>query len=117
MKCLEINPCWGWLNSNEEDRKKTTQRAKELDDVYRRIEAEQNFQNFKFVFYTPPWREMFAEYGAAGYPLSNLIEKVDGFHPSQAANAMFAEKFFQWMEEEHPEMIGPLNPNNAEIDA
>jgi acyloxyacyl hydrolase len=51
MNCLEENPCWGWLNSNATNRRLTTQRSNELNRVYRRIENEQAFQNFKFIFY------------------------------------------------------------------
>jgi hypothetical protein len=47
----------------------------------------------------------------------DLIEKSDGFHPSQAGNALFATQFFAWLESEHPEALGPVNPHNAEIDA
>jgi acyloxyacyl hydrolase len=49
--------------------------------------------------------------------LTDLIEPADGFHPSQTGNALFAQKFFQFLEQEHPEAIGPINPYNAEIDA
>jgi hypothetical protein len=42
---------------------------------------------------------------------------VDGFHPSQAGNALFAQQFFDFLENEYPEAIGPINPFNAEIDA
>lgn len=47
----------------------------------------------------------------------DLIEKADGFHPSQAGNALFATQFFAWLEAEHPEALGPVNPHNDEIDA
>lgn len=50
-------------------------------------------------------------------PLTDLVEPTDGFHPSQTGNAMFAKKFFEFLETEHPEAIGPINPYNAEIDA
>jgi len=117
MNCLEINPCWGWLNSDAEVRANTTTRAQELSAVYQQIEDEQNFKNFKFVYYKPDWEQMFADYEAAGYPAGNLIEAVDGFHPSQAANNLFANYFFKFLEDNHPEAIGDVNPHNAEIDA
>ncbi len=56
------------------------------------------------------------DYQDAGYALVDLIEKSDGFHPSQAGNALFATQFFAWLEAEHPEALGPVNPFNAEID-
>jgi hypothetical protein len=33
-----------------------------------------------------------------------------------AGNAIFAQKIFEWLETEHPEAIGPINPHNDEID-
>ena len=41
LNCLEISPCWGWLNSNETVRKFTTERAKNLSKVYNEILKEQ----------------------------------------------------------------------------
>ena len=35
---------------------------------------------------------------ATGRPLTDLIEPVDGFHPSQTGNAMFAKAFFKFLE-------------------
>jgi len=60
---------------------------------------------------------MFTEYESAGYELKNLIEPADGFHPSQAGNALFASKFFEYLENEHPETLGPIYPYNNEIDS
>lgn len=60
---------------------------------------------------------MFTEYQEAGNELKDLIEPADGFHPSQAGNALFAQKFFEYLETEHPETLGPVNPYNKEIDA
>jgi acyloxyacyl hydrolase len=116
MNVLEENPCWGWLNSNQTVRQNTTKISNSLNNVYRRIEREQNFKNFKFALYAPQWASLFADYQKAGHPLTDLIEAVDGFHPSQTGNAIFAQKIFEWLEVEHPEAIGPINPHNDEID-
>jgi acyloxyacyl hydrolase len=48
--------------------------------------------------------------------LTDLIEPADGFHPSQTGNAIFGQKFFEFLETEHPEVLGPVNPHNEEID-
>ena len=53
------------------------------------------------------------EYGVDALP--RLIEASDGFHPSQTGNAVFAMDFFKFLEENHPEAIGPINPHNDEI--
>ena len=117
MNCLQINPCWGWLNSDAAVRAETTRIAQSLNEVYSRIEQEQNFSNFKLIHFAPQWQSMFDEYAAAGFATTNLVEKSDGFHPSQAANNIFAQTFFQFLVDHHPEAVGPINPHNAEIDA
>ena len=117
MNCEEENPCWGWLNSDPIVRANTTKISNSLNDVYQDIMDTQSFTNFEFIFYSPPWVTLFADYALAGYPLSNLIEPMDGFHPSQAGNALFGQKFYEFLVNEHPEALGPENPYNAEIDA
>ena len=116
---MQESPCWGWLNSDPAARQSATARAKQLNDVYVDISANETFKNFKYIYYTGEYLEMFASYGKAMgvAALPNLIEKGDGFHPSQAANALFAKDFFAWMEKNHPDALGPINPHNGEIDA
>ena len=121
LNCMEESPCYGWLNSNATMRAETTQRAHDLDAVYQNIYDTQraNFKNFEYVYFQPDWQGTFDKYakdqGVENTP--NLIEKSDGFHPSQAANALFATEFFSFFEENHPEALGAVNPFNAEIDA
>lgn len=117
MNCLGENPCWGWLNSNETVRRISTLKSNQLNRVYQNISDSQSFTNFKFIFFSPNWVSIFDEYTATGQPLTDLIEPADGFHPSQTGNALFAKKFFEFLETDHPEAIGPINPFNAEIDA
>lgn len=119
LNCLEVSPCWGWLNSNSTAREQTTTRAQELDAVYEKILSteSQNFKNFEYIYFKPQWKDMFErfgkEYGVDALP--RLIEASDGFHPSQTGNAVFAMDFFKFLEENHPEAIGPINPHNDEI--
>lgn len=119
MNCMGESPCWGWLNSDADARKSATERAKQLNDVYVDIAATTTFKNFKYIYYPGDYIELFSKYGKemGVKSLPNLIEKADGFHPSQAANALFAETFFAYLEKEHPDAVGPINPNNAQIDA
>jgi acyloxyacyl hydrolase len=117
MNCLEENPCWGWLNTNATVRRETTLWSDSLNAVYQNISNTHTFKNFKYIYYGPRWMEIFSSYTKEGLPLTNLIEKTDGFHPSQAGNALFAKEFFKFLETEHPDAIGPINPHNAEIDA
>ena len=44
-----------------------------------------------------------------------LIEPVDGFHPSQTGMVLTAEKFWNQIMIDRPEIFGPQNPYNDEI--
>jgi acyloxyacyl hydrolase len=37
LNCLQISPCWGWLNSDPEIRAATGARARELSFVYEKV--------------------------------------------------------------------------------
>jgi len=119
MNCLEENPCWGWLNTNATVRAETTLWSDALNHVYQNISNTATFKNFEYIYYSPNWVEMFTDYAKAGpeYIEKNLIEPADGFHPSQTGNALFAQNFYKFLEEEHPEALGAANPYNGEIDA
>jgi len=49
--------------------------------------------------------------------VQELIEPIDGFHPSQLTNALIAKIVWEKLEKEHPDFLGPVNPHNAEIQA
>ena len=115
LSCLGLNPCWGWLNSNSTWRDATTAHAQLLSAVYEKLEGEQNYTNFKLVYETPDWPKYIADYVATGGKATDLIEPVDGFHPSQAGNMYLASSLWSWFEKEHPEALGAVNPHNAEI--
>ena len=119
MNCLQVSPCYGWLNSNGDIRRQTTEWANKLNDQYRKIAAQsaELFKNIDYIFYPADYNLLFGNYAKTGLPLTNLVERVDGFHPSQAGNAAMALEFFKWLEANHPETLGGVNPHNAEIDA
>ena len=118
LACLGVSPCYGWLNSNAEIRRQTTEHANRLNDEYRKIAAQSStlFKNINYLFYSADYNKIFADYGKGGLQIANLVEKVDGFHPSQAGNAAMAMDFYGWLEREHPEALGPVNPYNAQLD-
>jgi acyloxyacyl hydrolase len=52
LNCLNISPCWGWLNSNDTVRKFTTERADNLSKMYQEIINDgTKFKNFDMVYY------------------------------------------------------------------
>lgn len=116
LNCMEVSPCWGWMNSNATVRNLTTQRALELNQVYRDIIAENyTWSNFDYDYYDLPALNLLKEYERKGGDPFNLIEHVDGFHPSQTLNAMFGDYFWEHLSHNHSDWFGAPNPNNEKI--
>jgi acyloxyacyl hydrolase len=51
--------------------------------------------------------------GGEGY--WQLIEPNDGFHPNLISNMITAEIYVDYIQRDHPDWLGPVNPNNAKI--
>jgi len=115
LSCSGSNPCWGWLNANETWRNITTQRAEQLNAVYANITATQTYKNFQINFHNPDWASFIQQYVQDGGLASDLIEPVDGFHPSQTGNMYLASTVWEYLEQNLPDALGPVNPNNAAI--
>lgn len=114
LNCLEISPCWGWMNTNATVRQLTDERAALLSKVYSKIIADrqQYYKHFKIIYHDFPIDEIWRYKG----PKTDLIEPIDGFHPSQLANSLLADYLYEWLEQNHPDALGPINPYNNEID-
>jgi len=50
------------------------------------------------------------------FKLRELIEPVDGFHMNQIANALAADEFWNILMTQRPDWVGPINPNNGDIE-
>eukprot|EP01114_Cavostelium_apophysatum_P007754 TRINITY_DN19938_c0_g1_i2.p1 TRINITY_DN19938_c0_g1~~TRINITY_DN19938_c0_g1_i2.p1 ORF type:complete len:562 (-),score=85.30 TRINITY_DN19938_c0_g1_i2:69-1754(-) len=120
LNCLQISPCWGWMNSNQTIRDATTARSVELSAVYNQLIAELNTTIKNFDMYYIDWVEAFgevdAQWRAKGGQTWELIEPVDGFHPNQIALSLLADNFWNRLVENRPNFIGQVNPNNAQIE-
>jgi len=112
QNCVEASFCWGWLNTNATVREFTTNRAMELNQVHREVLGNYTAKNFDFIYYDFPAQEIWDEWVAQGNDPFGLIEPVDGFHPNQQFHAMLADKLWEKLENDHPEWLGPVNPNN-----
>ena len=44
-----------------------------------------------------------------------VIEPVDGFHPSQVGQALSSQFMFDLLTTNHPQVLGKKNPYNAKI--
>jgi acyloxyacyl hydrolase len=106
------------MNTNETIRNITTDRAIELSAVYPKIieKLSGNYKNFKMIYKEYPLIEIGTKWIKEGHDPLALVEPFDGFHPSQIIQSMGADSLFEWLEKEHPEVIGPVNPHNAEIE-
>lgn len=115
MNCLHISPCFGWMNSNATWRNATTQRAFELNQVYKEIIANHTYKNFDMTYFDPPLQPVLNQWRKQGGHAWQLIEPVDGFHPNQMANALFAEYQWKLYLKQFPDLVDAINPNNVAI--
>lgn len=115
LNCLQISPCWVWMNDNETIRDAGSARAAELNQVYGEIIANNTFKNFDMVYYDFPFPQINEVWLSRGGQTWQLIEPVDGFHPNQIAHSLIAEYLWSQFEQYHPDFIGEINPNNELI--
>lgn len=116
LSCNGLNPCWGWLNSNATWRNFTTERAQNLTAVYSEIIASgQTYKNFDMYKLNVNWDNLINEYIKTGADPMNIIEPVDGFHPSQAGQQLLADMIWVDLTSNRPNWLPPVNPNNAAI--
>ena len=115
LNCLEISPCWGWLNSNQTVRLETQKRADALSAVYQEVMAKNSYVHFNMTYINCPVREMVDIWESYGGQAWELIEPVDGFHPNQIGNALIAEFVWNEFADKYPYLIPPLNPYNEQI--
>jgi hypothetical protein len=52
----------------------------------------------------------------AGKDPTELIESVDGFHPSGTGNMLLAARMWEWLEKNVPDALGVENPYNDHIE-
>jgi len=115
LNCLNASPCWVWMNSNSTVRETGQKRADELSAVYNQIIGNYTFKTFDMAYYDFPFLGIWSEWQKRGGQLYQLLEPIDGFHPSSIANYLMAEYMFAAILKDHPTFIGLQNPNNDQI--
>lgn len=115
LNCLQISPCFGWMNSDAYWRNATTERAMELNEVYNQIIKNHTYSNFDMTYFDCPMQEVVETWVKMGGEAWQIIEPVDGFHPNQIANALLAEIVWNNFAANYTYLIPPLNPNNQLI--
>lgn len=119
LNCLGISPCRGWMNSNATLRNITDQWAANLTAVYPQIVKQYansgRWKAFQLYYVRLDFSDIISEWVQSGGAPSDLIEPVDGFHPSQVGDTLLAAHAVkEW------DLLGilpPVNPNNAKIAA
>lgn len=115
LNCLGMNPCWGWMNTNETIRNIASRHAALLNDQYPKIIADKRgaFRNFDMYYHDFPITQVLNRYPELD--LGKVIEPVDGFHPSYYVQRYFAESLWEDLMSKAPHIFGPINPNNDKI--
>ncbi|NXF70054.1 AOAH hydrolase, partial [Ciccaba nigrolineata] len=117
LDCLQVSPCSGWLTPNETLRNLTSERALQLSNVLKEIARSEKFTNFDIFYMDFPLRQTAEEWRKMGGEPWQLIEPVDGFHPSQIAAALGTSITWQKALREWPQVLGKENPFNDQIEA
>ena len=115
LNCLEVSPCFGWLNDNATWRNMTTERAMNLSQALEAVIKAKTFKRIKSVYMENPIAEMLIDWEKQGGQGWQLIELVDGFHTSRLGQAQTAKVLYELMEKKFPELIPPANPHNEDI--
>ena len=116
FNCMEIGPCAGWMNSNKTKRAITSKQALQLNKVLKDIASRKKFDKFDTHYVENPFKEVLDAWVSKGGEIHELIEPVDSLHPTQAAQALIAQQFWSKLEETMPHVLGPVNPNNQQIE-
>ncbi|XP_043820466.1 acyloxyacyl hydrolase [Dromiciops gliroides] len=116
LSCLQVNPCRGWMSSNETLRTLTSQRAGQLSNVLEKIAASEKFANLSLLYLDYPFREIAEEWQKRGGQTWQLIEPADGFHPNEVASQLTAKLFWEKVLQKWPHVLGKENPFNDQIE-
>jgi acyloxyacyl hydrolase len=83
LTCSGMNPCNTFLNNDPTMRNAASQRTKELDQIIKKI-AQTKFTNFDLAYidFEELLELAFARIEKEKRPVSDLIDAIDGFHPS-----------------------------------
>lgn len=58
MNCLQVSPCFGWMNSNETIRNKTSERAAQLSAALKNVAETTKYENFDVYYFDCPLEEV-----------------------------------------------------------
>jgi acyloxyacyl hydrolase len=109
------NPCRTWLTADAASRDKASERSRELSLVLEDIAKTQKYNNFELAYMDFPMQKVLQMWTSQGGDPAELIEAVDGFHPSHTFHRLMSKVVWEELMTKHPSFVGPVNPHNAEI--
>ena len=115
LNCLEISPCFGWMNVNETWRNKTTERAFELNKALKDLVDNITLTNIELLYFDDVLTRVIEYWKSQGGETWQLIEPSDGFHPNQLSNSLTAKIVWERLMKDYPHWIPPVNPHNQNI--
>jgi len=111
FSCMQT-VCPGWTNTNVTQQEITTDHAMALSDALMQIADTAAYSRFDVHYVDCPLEEAIAEWTGERW---QLIEPVDGLHPSKYGQDLFASVLWDLMQDKFPEIFEPINPNNDRI--
>jgi acyloxyacyl hydrolase len=103
------------MSTNDTVRSITESYAEMLSDLVKNITRTYKFKNFDMVYIDLPLEAMLAKWTALSGKPWQLIESVDGFHTNQIAHALYADALWEFLENNYPDWLGPVNPYNDDV--
>eukprot|EP01091_Cochliopodium_minus_P012530 TRINITY_DN3815_c0_g1_i1.p1 TRINITY_DN3815_c0_g1~~TRINITY_DN3815_c0_g1_i1.p1 ORF type:complete len:559 (+),score=123.51 TRINITY_DN3815_c0_g1_i1:470-2146(+) len=118
LNCLNISPCFGWLNSNATQRNVTVWWAQQLDNELIKIAAtNKNYTKFDLTYIENPDAINTLAWVNSGGQAHDMLEWVGGGHPSQLQHEMTANYIWNQLVTNFSHVIGPVNPFNSQIES
>lgn len=120
LTCTGMNPCGTWLTRDAATRDAASKRAMELDTVVEDVvnKYKNHYSNLELAFldFAEMLQDGFDILEKQGLPTHELIDDVDGFHPSiDVGHRILGDVIFQHLQERYPHFVGEVNPNNDAI--
>lgn len=114
LDCIKSSPCAGWMSHDESIRNFTSERAANLSLAVKEVTETFKATNFKVHYVDYDIEEFSRRWVKRGGKPEDLIEPVDGFHPSQIGNVITGEYFWEHANKFFPGVFSK-NPHNADI--
>ncbi|KAJ3436687.1 acyloxyacyl hydrolase [Anaeramoeba flamelloides] len=116
LKCQDVSPCPMWMTTNDTHRSEADKLGLRLDSVYKELAHSYSANNYEIGYLDFPLQDTIDYFIENDLPISDLIEPVDGFHPSQNGQALIAKFLWKNLNIKYPHFVPEENPYNDQIE-